>query len=418
MIIASDRFPSSERRQATPRDYRALNRLVDVGVAKVADVRPKYAGKKLRGSREKWYYLDKTGGDPLLMGAFAADVEDAKTARDNWKYHQQPSRREHAHLRNEVFILSILDAEWENAKKGWRFIEIDREEIFGESCPEYPIYGARIAVDKAGEPRQVRQGGRGDYEELIPDGRLEIGWRAKLLSEDREPDLVSAFDFEVEMRARTKKVFEKISKRAGWVHRLITAREQAWVKGRMAAWNEQNRGRGYSSASGRKDAEKEEYKRLRANVPWLGLPPEVVPVVFVYPTAKMALAMRKRVAEAAKRGDEKLHRYATLARKMEALGEHDLGKLFLFCGWDELRPRVDTEEEVVPGKTSGQWETRVVEEVAAHGSAFGESYASLSADLMEGRVTLHATAVGRKLMLTSHDRTEDAPASPGQEVSA
>ncbi len=405
----------SARRQATPRDYRALNRLVGVGVAKVADVRPKYAGKKPRGSREKWYYLDKTGGDPLLMGAFAADVEDAKTARDNWKYHQQPSRREHAHLRNEVFILAILDAEWENIRKGWRFVEIDWEEIFGESCPEYPLYGARIATDKAGEPKQVRQGGRGNYEELIPDGRLEIGWRAKLLGEDREPGTVCPFDFEVEMRARTKKVFEKINKRAGWIHRLITAREKPWVAARMAEWSK-TYSAGLAGEQGRKVDERAEYKRLRASVPWLGLPPEVVPVVFVYPTAKMALAMRKRVAEAAKRGDERLHRYATLARKMEALGEHDLGKLFLFCGWDELRPRVDTEEERVPGQIPGQWETRVIEGVADHGSVFGESYASLSAE--DGRVGLHATAVARKLMLTSHDRTEAIQASPGQEGSA
>lgn len=400
------------RRRATPRDHRALRRLVGAGVAKVADVRSRYAGKKSRGSLEKWYYLDRTGGEPLLMGAFAADVEDAKTARDNWKYHQQPSRREHAHLRNEVFILSVLDAEHENARRGWRFVEIDREEIYGESCPEYPLYGARINVDKAGAPKPARPGGRGDYEWFIPDGRMEVGWRAKLAGEDREPDLLCAFDFEVEMRARTKKVFEKIDKRAGWIHRLVSAREQAWVKPRMAAWKASRKADG-------KDPEgidaRREYERLRRVVPWLGLPPEVAPVVFVYPTAKMALAMRGRVAEAAELGDARLRRYAALARKVDAQGGHDLGSLFLFCGWDELRPEAEKEVEYVDGKR-----TAVVVE-AAHGSVFGKSYAPLGAGKSPsggGRVDLHATAVARKLMLTSRDRMDDAPASPGQEVSA
>ncbi len=399
------------RREATPRDYRALNRLVAAGVAKVADVRARYAGKKMRGSRERWFYLNRdAGGEALLMGAFAAEVEDEKTAKTNWKFHQQPSRREHAHLRNEFFIRVVLDAEHENARRRQRFIEVPREEIFGESCPRYPLYGARINVDKAGVPKQVRRGGRPDYEEFIPDGRIEVGWRALLRG--GYPDTVCAFDLEVEMRARTWKVFEKISKRAGWIHRLVSEREREWVSGRMAAWKESNPRNTFKDGDSFREAEKAEYQRLRANTPWLGLPDAVAPVLFVYQRARMALAMRGRVAEAAARGDAGLRRYAALARKMGAKGNHDLGALFLFCGWDELRPGLEEFEEHDGEAPGGR---RVVQVEKGHGRVFGKSYASLAGFTGEAaRVDLHGTAAARKLMLTSRDRPGDAPAQLGR----
>lgn len=326
----------------TTQQWEAMDRARRAGVALTTGVYAKHdkdgkgargkpknekGGKGPGGKPKKWFYLDKSG-EHLQLGAFAAGVEEDAVARGNWRLHQQPARAEHAYLRNEFFLRVHEDLRAENACRKARGLgalgALDLGLLFGESCPEYPIFGAQNP--KASAPPARARGNKG-FEWFIPDGRMTISW----------PGVGRcAYDVEVEMRARVARLAEKVEKRVGWLGRLHEERvgpavASAVAEAKRAAEAPE------STKSWSDTRASEAARRARTALPFLGLPEEAVPVVFLFPRARQARDMRDGLREAAAEG--RLPRYAALARELRPHADRRLGRLFLFAGWDEVSAR-------------------------------------------------------------------------------
>ncbi|MDP9437237.1 MAG: hypothetical protein M3P49_00575, partial [Actinomycetota bacterium] len=205
-------------------ERRTLRRLVRAGLVDVRDVsvRPE-GGAPRTGGRENFYYLSpKRNYAAAVQGALQVEVEDEAKARAAYKRCQIPGRAEHAVLRNDYLIRLLQDAERINAKAGVEVARVPLEEMWGESCPDFPLLGARILTDPAGEPLPDK--GFRRYEWIAPDGRFVVEWEAS----ERQWASPCSYDIELERWTRTgakgKGVLKKIEARAGWMRREYDGR--------------------------------------------------------------------------------------------------------------------------------------------------------------------------------------------------
>lgn len=344
--------------KVSTRTRRALNRLVDSKVALVTDVRSKHRGKE-QGHRENYYYIDKArGGQALLMGAFVAGVEDERVAKSNWKLHQLPARAEHANVRTDYLILLMQDALSENKRRGVPWVSVPLDEAYGESHPDFPLFGVRKETDPDGSP--TGQKGAKPIERIIPDARFIADWNG--VGQQK-------YDLEVELWTRTRAVAQKLDKRAAWMQRLYDQRVAEWVAPRLADWKT-------SGAAGAPDSAAVESKRKTtvAAAPFVGLPPEAaIPVIFLFRSGDVARAMRDRLWEMVDGGDPLLRRYAAFKRRLLER-KSALGRLILFAGWDELNTPVVAETQRM--LTTGEVEQ--TPETVSGGRTLAELYTPLT----------------------------------------
>lgn len=325
----------------TTQQWEAMDRARRAGVALTTGVYPRHErnvkgpdGKPKKGPGGKpktWFYLDKAG-EHLQLGAFAAGVEEDAVARSNWRLHQQPARAEHAYLRNEYFLRIKEDLEAENARRATidpveaahtgqvvaPLGTLDLDELYGESCPEYPLFS--LKNPKAPAPPARARGNKG-YEWFIPDGRFTVHW----------PGIKAcAYDIEVEMRARVARIASKVEKRVGWLRRLYedpvgravdaaVARAKKAEKADNKTWTDQ---KGREAAT-----------EARKKLSFQGLPGEVYPVVFLFPGGDQARNMRDGLRDEMWQG--RLPRYSALEADLKPYKRLP-GWMFLFAGWDEV----------------------------------------------------------------------------------
>ncbi len=278
---------------------RPLNRLVLARMARRRDVvtETEKRGEGGRATRrEHLYFLDDgRRGETLIAAARACGVKGAKRAKAAYGRGGLPGR--HTKVRNDFFVKLIEDALEANRRSGRTIIEVPLEEAWGQTCPDFPILGAKITADGAGRALTGFDLARAGYEEIEPDMRFLIRLP--------ETGLSCFFDVELEMGIRTKEVIHKVDARAAAYACMYADRERFLAK-----------------------------KAGHPGVPWgewAGLPPGMVPVVFLFPTGRQARSMRDRVAGA----EEGLERFDAFGEKVARFGL-SLGALFLFAGLDEL----------------------------------------------------------------------------------
>lgn len=277
---------------------RPLNRLVAARMARRRDVVTEKRGEGgALTSREHLYFLDDgRKGETLVAAARACGVKGAKKVKTAYGRGGLPGP--HTKVRNDFFVKLIEDAREANRRSGRTIVEVPLDEAWGQTCPAFPIHGAKITTDEAGRTLSGFDLARAGYEEIEPDMRFMTLWP--------EMGFSCPFDVELEMGIRTREVIHKIDARAAANARMFSDRERRRAK-----------------------------EAGHHGVPqgfWAGLPPGMVPVVFLFPTGRQARSMRDRVA----RAEEGLERFDAFGEKIARVGGLSLGALFLFAGLDEL----------------------------------------------------------------------------------
>ena len=277
---------------------RPLNRLVAARLARRRDVVTETWGEGGRATRrEHLYFLDDgRRGETLIAAARACGVKGAKKAKTSYGRGGLPGP--HTKVRNDFFIKLIEDAKEASRRSGRTIVEVPLDEAWGQTCPDFPILGAKITTDGAGRALSGFDLARAGYEEIEPDMRFLTLWP--------EMGFSCPYDVELEMGIRTREVVHKIDARAAAYARMFSDRERRRAK-----------------------------EAGHHGVPqgfWAGLPPGMVPVVFLFPTGRQARSMRDRVA----RAEEGLERLDAFGEKIARVGGLSLGALFLFAGLDEL----------------------------------------------------------------------------------
>lgn len=359
------------------------------------------------GRPEDLCYLSPAGGRAVRMGAALCGVRSRRKGLEAYERHNLPDHPEHVAFRTDVMLRGARDA----AVAGVEFVHA---ESWGESCPAFPYWFVRPAVDKAGEPITERKNGRSDYFPNTPDLRIVLGFGDGL-------DL--ALDVEAEREVRTgalateeKKaragVIPKLEARADHQLRLLDRRERNEIKELKAerarinaslleARRKQVAGRlsreDSETLSGKVKASEARMKIIDAvlkegNLPRLAMPDGVVPVAVVMRTKRNARGMRDRIRRALSEG--RLPRTAELGRRLSAYDGVEAGSLILFAGWDSLQP------EVWENLTTGE------AEVEDHGNALGEEFLPLRWVSEKEAVSLRDVAVQRARMSDAKKRQE------------
>lgn len=317
--------------------HRVAKRLIGAKLVLARDVRARHRGDTQRGSGERWYYLsDRAAGRAIQVAAEAAGDERTKDRiRKAHEQLKQPGHAEHALARNDYLLALLDDAERICMRAGEEVVRVPVEELWGESCPDYPLRGQRIEWDAAGEsvPKEQLAKWSPRYELITPDGRFVVEWPDPLL------DLSCAFDVEVEMAARIgttgrKGTVQKIEARSRWWLRLLATREAAESVRLKAAYEA-------AKVEGRHYEVKELAERGTQDKPqidwWVGLGEEAaVPVIFLYPRVKQAERMRDRVA--AELEARRMPCFAEFCGRLkEAEASAAAERLVMFCGFDDIR---------------------------------------------------------------------------------
>lgn len=317
--------------------HRVAKRLIASKLVLARDVRARHRGGTQRGSGERWYYLsDRAAGRAIQVAAEAAGDERTKDRiRKAHEQLKQPGHAEHALARNDYLLSLLDDAERICERAGNEVVRVPREELWGESCPEYPLYGKRIQQDAAGEkvPAEHLAKWSPRYELVTPDGRFMVEWPDPLL------DLSCAFDVEVEMAARIgttgrKGTIQKIESRSRWWLRLLAVaedQEREVLKVAYKAADAQERKYEVGELSKRGPQEKPTIEW------WLGLDDEAaVPVIFFYPRGAQAERMRDRVAAELEAG--RMPCFSEFSRRLRTAEKSAaVERLVLFAGYDDIR---------------------------------------------------------------------------------
>lgn len=315
-------------------ERRALNRLVRDGVGRRVDVNEKQRGGR-RGPRRWLYFLGAArGGEAIVAGARRCGVkDDPETVKR--AYMRGGLKGRHTLVRNDFLIRLMLDAATEEG------VEVPLEECWGEACPTYPLYGAKVVRDEAGRELEGRDRDRAGYERILPDGRFEVRWTDAVGGRPVE----GTFDLEVEIWTRTAAVVDKIDARAAMFLRLLEDREA----GERAAWRREAREISFEPRWLADDAMKARREtlddRLEKEEPFpyfAGLGERAVPVVFLFEGADTACGMRDRVLRT------EMPRLRALRERLSPF-RVDPERLFIFAGLDLLLPH----GPACPGRTLG-----------------------------------------------------------------
>ena len=278
---------------------RALERLARQGLARRVDVNQKQRGGRRGGVELLFYLSDARSGEAIIAGAMRNGIKDPVKAKTN--YTRGGLKGRHTKIRNDFLIRAILDA---GRTPG---VEVDRERVGGESHRGFPVLGAKVTHDKAGRKLSGFDLAKARYEELQPDGYLPVRFRA---DSPGGGSVECPFLVELELWTRTDVVAEKID-------------------GYAAAWARMHGDavRRWADKSGRSGVPRDYF---------VGLPPEVAPVVFLFETGAAARRMRDRLY-AGEGGP--MDRYDAFAGRLADFGVYP-GRLFLFCGMDDILPRL------------------------------------------------------------------------------
>ncbi len=308
---------------------KALGRLKRDGLARRADVSLKLTGGR-RGVREFAHFLsDGRKGESIVRGARNCGLKRKAKAKTDYGRVGLPGN--HTRVRNDVFIATILHAAAANERVGRAVVEVPLEDMWAESCPEFPLRGAKITTDEAGKKLTGHDLQRAGYVQIHPDGRFRVrfpGFRIRYGGTVEESDLECTMDVELEMGTRPDAVLSKINERAACYLRLLTQHREAANKRREA-----NGG-----------------QRHRSDV-YLGLPEGMVPVLFWFGSDTTAKNTRDRVRAALEDGDEALSSLAELRDRPELAplkkrteegseyfeGGAEVGRYFLFAGLDRVQ---------------------------------------------------------------------------------
>lgn len=278
---------------------RALDRLARQGLVRRVDINKKQRGGRRGGVELLFFLSDARSGEAIIAGAMRNGIKDPVKAKAN--YMRGGLKGRHTKIRNDFLIRAILDA---GRTPG---AEVDRERVGGESHRGFPVLGAKVTRDKAGRKLSGFDLAKTGYEELNGDGYLPVRFRA---DSPGGGSVECPFLVELELWTRTDVVAEKID-------------------GYAAAWARMHGDavRGWPEKSGKSGVPKDFF---------VGLPTEVAPVVFLFETGAAARRMRDRLY--AGEGGA-MDRYDALAKRLANFGVY-VGRLFLFCGMDEILPRL------------------------------------------------------------------------------
>ncbi len=300
---------------------KALGRLKRDGVARRADVSLKLTGGR-RANREFAHFLsDARKGEAIVRGARNCGIKSRTKAKNDYGRVGLPGN--HARVRNDLFIALRLHAAAANGRVGRVVAEVPLEDMWAESCPEFPLRGAKITTDDGGRRLTGFEFQKAGYHALEPDGRFRVRFPA---GGPNRTDLECTFDVELETGTRSGEVVSKIDERAGCYLRLLDLRRRS---------ENERRGRA----------------RLPGPLPdeFLGLPEGMVPLLFWLPSDASAKNMRDRVLAALAEGDEALSSFNELRERPELVplkktregvgyfeGGADVGRYVLFGGAENV----------------------------------------------------------------------------------
>ncbi len=303
---------------------KALGRLKRDGLGRRVDVSLKQRGGR-RGNREFAHYLsDSRKGEAIGRGARACGIKSKKKAKTDYG---RVVPGQHTRRRNDFFISLIVRARAINAEAGQTVVDVPVDGMWGESCPEFPLRGAKITRDEGGKLLTGFDLQRAGYENIEPDGRFRVAWPGQGFS---GADLTCTYDVETELWSRPAEVMEKIDERAECYSRLFEQHH--------AAVNERRKVNKLASYDAKT---------------FLGLPNGFVPVLFVFKSEATARNVRAEVLRAVNEGDPALASYVELQRRPEfkpqervspdgdeyKTGGLILGRFFLFAGLDRMEQR-------------------------------------------------------------------------------
>lgn len=284
------RFSGISKTQA----HEALKHLRENAICEQRDRKPHWFSR--RGRAPAHYYLSRGNyGTGILEGAAAAGLEprgkaSVKAAMDRYALHGLPQHVVHAWLRNEFYSLLVRRAQSAGRREG--LVPVGK--LHGESFGGVPLRREDLALPSSGG--------------VFPDGRFNVAFGSK----NRGSYYERHYYVEAETRPRRKDAVGKINRYCGAWYDLST---------RITMSGGDGMGRLVGAGFG--------------------------PVIFVYPHAKDAQAVRdhtrKHFAQTAG-GDPfsaTSERYATLTDHWHRVGMMGQapGAFFLFCGLDELASR-------------------------------------------------------------------------------
>lgn len=181
---------------------KTLRVMREESLAEVVGLRRTWMGK-VNGRPESFYRLKK-GSEGITNGAHAVGAAGDK-ATFNYRRVWSGGGVPHAALRVD-YLLCLLDG----AEVAG--VDIDPESAWSETCPRYPLVGAKLVyADAAGKKLDAKTNARRVYERVVPDGEVEIAF-------DGIPCPVY---FEIERRTSAAIVADKIERYAGrWLRVL------------------------------------------------------------------------------------------------------------------------------------------------------------------------------------------------------
>jgi hypothetical protein len=218
----------------------------------------------------------------------------------------------------------ILRSREINEQAGRMVVDVPVEDMWSESCPEFPLRGTKITTDEGGRRLTGYDLQKAGYTAVEPDGRFRVVWPGQGFS---GADIVCDYDIELELGTRPAPVMEKVDERAAAYSRMLDLHRE--------------------SANGRRQ------RASKDAVPdwvFLGFPAGFVPALFVFRTDAVARNMRDVVASAYDAGDERLSSLVRLRARPELplqliedehgeqyeVGGVLAGRYFLFAGLDAL----------------------------------------------------------------------------------
>lgn len=178
---------------------------------------------RTEGKAESFYRLRRYGSSPgIVQGAVAAGLafDNPEKALDHYARHWSGGGVPHASHKVDYY-LAVLDG----AAASDGLIDVDPEEVYGESHPSYPLVGWPFGdVDAAGRPR--KRGTRGTknftgertYARVVPDGEFSCAFAVE---GDTRPSLECDYYVEVERRTKAAVVADKVERYAGYWRRVL-----------------------------------------------------------------------------------------------------------------------------------------------------------------------------------------------------
>ncbi len=412
-----------------------------------------------RGGRiEEFYYLSPKG---VQWGASQNDVVDSTEAKEAYERHQLPKEAEHAAYRNDIYLWMLRDFELERSlhddeemrkRYASEVVVSNLADFSGESDEQYPYIVGAFKNRRASPGTALR--GR-TVERLFPDGRARVIWADEFEGE---------FDFEAERESKARKAAGKVDRYGAYWLRLYREMEDEAHAPRVrpleeqAARIEEERARlkplqtgegvpkeirrraitrltGENPDTGKQEevellvgeepditvARLEELRKEIAAIkktplPFMGLPEEVVPVVFVHQSKQRSENTRQKLRDREypmPRFEEFItymrermigwarERIFEINQKRIAAGEEPvrfdfggyaatyLDKLLVFTSWEELRQEAESQ---LDGEDSPELHT---------GSTLWPIYTPLHSESSAGRVSLREASSFREKLRPS-----------------